>query len=168
MRALLIVLLITGCSIESRSTALDEAHRAAIVDSVSNRLVQFRAAVGTMQPDSITPFYVADTTLRWIEDGVVRYRSRADIAKALIDAQPFMKNPVLRYDHTEITPLAPGVASIVTDFTQKFTTPDGDLAGFAGAIIAVMVHADSGWEFKVGHTSSLPRPVSDSTDRASQ
>lgn len=137
------------------------AHRAAIVDSVEQRLDAFRAAVATMQADSVATFYVGDASLRWIEDGEVRYRSREEIATALREAAPFMRDAQLLYDGTMVTPLAPGVASIVTGFAQKFTTPDGSRAGFAGAITAVMVHTDEGWQFQTGHTSSTGRPRGD-------
>jgi len=152
------LVLLAACAAPEAEPAFTAAHRAAIVDSVSQRLDAFRAAVATMAPDTIAPYYVADSTLRWIEDGVVRYTSRAEIAAALQEAAPFMRDAQLLYDGTTITPLAPGVASIVTGFAQKFTLPDGTRGGFAGAITAVIVHTAEGWQFQTGHTSSAGRP----------
>jgi hypothetical protein len=153
-----LVIGVVACAAPSGEPEFSMAHRAAIVDSVEQRLTAFRATVATMEPDSVSQFYVADSTLRWIEDGVVRYTSRGDIATALREAAPFMHDAQLLYDGTTITPLAPGVASIVTGFAQKFTMPDGTRGGFAGAITAVMVHTAEGWQFQTGHTSSAGRP----------
>lgn len=153
MRRLLPLVFLVGCT--SAAPEFDASHRTAIVDSVAATLDAFRATIATMDADSIASFYVADTTLRWIEDGTIRYRSRDEIATALREAAPFMRNPVLLYDGTVITPLAPGVASVVTGFAQRFTNPAGETGGFAGAITAVMVHRDDRWQFLAGHTSSV-------------
>ncbi|HET9065530.1 MAG TPA: hypothetical protein VFN22_06920 [Gemmatimonadales bacterium] len=149
------VLFLLAMACTPSTPTLDAAHRLAIIDSVETRLTAFRAAVGGMQADSVAQFYLADSTFRWIEDGEVRYHSRAEVATAIRDAAPFMSDASLLYDGTVITPLAPGVASIVTGFAQKFTTPDGQRAGFAGAITAVMVDTPDGWMFQSGHTSSV-------------
>ncbi len=155
MRRGLLLLMLAGCTAaEPEFTA---SHRAAIVDSVEATLDAFSAAVATMDADSIAAFYAADSAFRWIEDGSVRYRSRDDIATALREAAPFMRNVVLLYDGTVVTPLAPGVASLVTGFAQRFTNPAGETGGFAGAITAVMVHREGRWQFLSGHTSSLAR-----------
>lgn len=156
VRPMLLLVVVSAC-VPSAAT-LDDAHRTAIVDSVDARLVEFRAAVGSMQADSVAGFYLGDSTFRWIEDGEVRYRSRAEIATAIREAAPFMSDAELLYDGTVITPLAPGIASVVTGFAQKFTTPDGQRTGFAGAITAVMVHTTEGWVFQSGHTSSTATP----------
>ncbi|MEO8479222.1 MAG: hypothetical protein ABI542_06260, partial [Gemmatimonadota bacterium] len=147
--------LVIAAACTPAAPTLDAAHRAAIIDSVETRLTAFRAAVGGMQADSVAQFYLADSTFRWIEDGEVRYHSRNEIATAIREAAPFMSNAELLYDGTVITPLAPGVASLVTGFAQKFTAPDGQRTGFAGAITAVMVDTPNGWMFQSGHTSSV-------------
>lgn len=151
----LMFLIATACA--STAPTFDAAQQAAIIDSVESRLTAFRAAVGAMQADSVAQFYLADSTFRWIEDGEVRYHSRSEIAAAIRESAPFMSNAELLYDGTVITPLAPGVASVVTGFAQKFTAPDGQLTGFAGAISAVMVDTPDGWMFQSGHTSSVTR-----------
>lgn len=152
----LLLAVVTACT--PAAPTFDAAHRAAMIDSIEARLTAFRAAVGTMQADSVAQFYLGDSTFRWIEDGVVRYRSRAEIATAIREAAPFMSDAELRYDGTEVTPLAPGVASIATGFAQKFTAPDGQRTGFVGAITAVMVNTPAGWVFQSGHTSSVVPP----------
>ena len=51
--------------------------------------------------------------------------------------------------------LAPGVAVVATRFAQKITDSTGVTRGFAGAMSMTLVHADSGWRFLMGHTSSV-------------
>lgn len=156
MRPVLLLAVLAGCA--APGTELTEAHRAAIVDSVASTLAAFRDAVGAMNPDSVASFYVADTTFRWVEEGTIRYRGRGEIAAALREAAPYMHNTVLLHDGTVITPLAPGVASVVTGFAQRFTNQAGETGGFAGALTAVMVHREGRWQFLAGHASSADAP----------
>ena len=58
------------------------------------------------------------------------------------------------YQGTEIMPVAPGVAVVVTGFAQRFTTTEGETGGFAGSITMVMVNRGDRWLFLNGHTSS--------------
>lgn len=156
MRLLIAGLLLTACDRATpERVGLDAPHRSAIIDSVTETLAAFRAAVAVMDVDSVASFYAADSAFRWIEDGELRYRSREAVAAALREAAPYMGNSMLVYDGTVVTPLGPGVASLVTGFAQRFTTPDGVTGGFAGVITAVLVHRHGRWQFLQGHTSSL-------------
>ena len=143
---------ITGCA---RPADLTPSHRAAIIDSVGTMLAAFRAAADSLDPDSVASFYVPDSTFRWIEDGVIRYTSRDEIAAAYRGVVGTVTATRLLYDGTVITPLAPGVAAVVAGFAQQFTMRDGMQGGFAGAITAVVVHRPAGWQFLQGHTSSV-------------
>jgi hypothetical protein len=58
------------------------------------------------------------------------------------------------YADTEITPLAPGVAAVVTRFETRFADSTGADFGFEGSITATLVHRDGYWRFLQGHTSS--------------
>jgi len=158
MTALAVVAVVSGCS---RPTAFTAAHRSAIVDSVNTMLTAFRQAAGSLDPDSVARFYVTDSTFRWIEDGVIRYTSRDQIAAAYRGVVGTVTATRLLYDGTVITPLAPGVASVVTGFAQQFTMRDGLSGGFAGAVTAVVVHRAEGWQFLSGHTSSAGVPRGD-------
>ncbi len=145
---------LAGCATPA-APAFTAAHQAAIVDSVSTMLENFREAVGSLDADSVAQFYVADSTFRWIEDGVVRYTSRDEIAAAFRGLVGMVTATRLLYDGTLITPLAPGVAALSAGFAQQFTMREGMKGGFAGAITAVVVHRDAGWQFLQGHTSAV-------------
>lgn len=148
-----------ACRAPQPSEPLSATHRAAMIDSVDRRLAEFRAAVATMRSDSVIPFYSADADFRWIEDGVVRYTRRDEIAAAIAASAPFMHDVTLQYDGTLITPLAPGIASVTTGFAQKYTAPDGAAHAIVGSITAVMVHSARGWQFASGHTSRAVGPT---------
>ncbi len=154
--AAIVVTCLSGC--EAVAPAFTAEHRAAIVDSVHTMLADFRAAVGTLDGDSVATFYVADSTLRWIEDGTVRYTARAQIAQAFHDFRGAITGSRLLYDGTVVTPLAPGVAVMSSGFAQQFARADGTSGGFAGAVSAVVVHRGDRWLFQSGHTSSAPPP----------
>jgi hypothetical protein len=101
----------------------------------------------------LTPAH-AEAMTDSIEDGVVRYRSRAEVADAIRELAGSVRRTELLMDGTIITPLAPGVAAVTTGFAQKVEDHEGRVGGFAGAISMVLVHREEGWQFQFGHTSS--------------
>lgn len=160
---LLVVALLGACAAPSPPPAatLDAARGEAIRDSVAAMLASWRTAIGALDGDRVAAHYLADTTFRWIEDGVVRYRHRLEVANAIRETAAQVRRTELLLDGTIITPLAPGVAAVVTGFAQKVEDSAGRVGGFAGAITAVVVHTPDGWVFRLGHTSSggAPRPT---------
>jgi len=71
---------------------------------------------------------------------------------------PSLRAMEFTLDNPQVTPLAPGVALVTTVFTQKITDTLGTVTGFAGMLTMTVIHADSGWRFLAGHTSSvIPR-----------
>ena len=160
----LLTALLAACTIESgapdatpaapEAARLTNAHRLAMADSVRQTLDNFVRAVGAMDPDAIATYYADDPDMRWIEDGEIAYRSPREVAQAIRQLSETMASTSLTYDGTEIAPVAPGVAVVVTGFAQQFTTHTGETGGFAGAITAVMVNRGGRWFFLSGHTSS--------------
>ncbi|MEO5799181.1 MAG: nuclear transport factor 2 family protein [Gemmatimonadales bacterium] len=156
-------MVITACRatpVAPPSAVLTPAHSAAITDSVNATLEQFRAAFAARDIDATMRFYADDPRFRWVEDGELRYASKAEVATALRTFVPSLKAIELSYYDPVVTPLAPGVAVVATRFAQKITDSSGVMRGFAGAMSMTLIHGDSGWRFLVGHTSSLvPRPA---------
>jgi len=146
-------LLLAGCT-GPAEPAFDQAARAAVIDSVRATLDDFRAAVATMDAERVASFYVADSTLRWIEDGEIRYRSRDEVVGAFRSMEGEVTAIVLSYDGIQVTPLAPGVASVVTGFAQRITRKGGEEGGFAGATTMVLRSEGGRWRFVSGHVSS--------------
>ncbi len=131
-----------------------------MVDSVTSMLTAWRQAVSARNADLVAKFYADDPGFRWIEDGTVRYTSRQQVAEAYRSLAPSLRSLEFTLDNPQVTPLAPGVALVTTLFTQKVTDSLGAVTGFAGALTLTVVHADTGWRFLAGHTSSvIPRAV---------
>lgn len=131
-----------------------------MVDSVTSMLTAWRQAVSARNADLVAEFYADDPGFRWIEDGTVRYTSRQQVAEAYRSLAPSLRSLEFTLDNPQVTPLAPGVALVTTLFTQKVTDSLGAVTGFAGALTLTVVHADTGWRFLAGHTSSvIPRAV---------
>jgi uncharacterized protein (TIGR02246 family) len=129
-----------------------------VVDSVIAMLTAWREAVGTRNVERVAGFYADDPEFRWIEDGMVRYTSRQQLLEAYRGQMPSLRAMEFTLDNPQVTPLAPGVALVTTVFTQKITDTLGTVTGFAGVLTMTVIHADSGWRFLAGHTSSvIPR-----------
>jgi hypothetical protein len=157
---LLFCLPLGGCAPRASDGAvpLAPAHAAAITDSVRGALTSWRSAIAALDADAVAGHYLADSTFRWLEDGVVRYRDRDEVAAAIRTLKGSIRRTELLLDGTTITPLAPGLAAVTTGFAQKIEDTTGAVGGFAGAISAVMVHRDSAWVFLLGHTSAGAGP----------
>lgn len=133
-------------------------HRRSIVDSVQAMLTGWRDAVNAKDMAKAAAFYSSDPDFRWFEDGELKYRSGREIGDTMKAMAPGFRSLAVTLIAPEITALAPGVAVVTTDFTQKMTDTSGRTVGFAGAISMTVVHGDSGWQFLVGHTSSVLPP----------
>ncbi len=163
-RPFLLLLLLLGCTRPAPSTPMTPDHRAAVVDSVTAMLTAWREAVNSRKADRLAPFYADDPDFRWIEDGSVRYTSPREVIEDYRGLMPTVRAMELTLDNPAVTPLAAGAALVTTVFTQKITDTLGAVTGFAGALTLTVIHADSGWRFLAGHTSSLipratvPRP----------
>lgn len=148
--------LLSACASDSaKPGAMTAEHSAAIRDSVTATLEQYRAAFAARNVDAVLRFYADDPRFRWVEDGELRYESKAAVATALRAFTPSLRSVELSYFDPVVTVLAPGVAVVATRFAQKITDSTGVTRGFAGAMSMTLVHADSGWRFLMGHTSSV-------------
>lgn len=145
--------LVTSAACKEGSGTLSDAHASAIRDSVQALLAEFTTRFAAKEWDSVGRLYAEDTRFRWVEDGVVRYRSAGEVSRALA-AVPASMRITTTYRDTEILPLAPGLASVVTQFQTSFADSAGRGFAFGGAITMTLVHLRDGWRFLGGHTSS--------------
>lgn len=147
----LLMLAAAACAHAPRT--LSATHISAMRDSVQETLGLFRRYSAASQWDSLSRLYVDDARFRWVENGMVRYRSAAEIHQALAALPPNTRIEST-YQDTEIIPIAPGIASVVT----RFQTRIADFS-FGGAITMMLIHRDDGWRILGGHTSApQPRP----------
>lgn len=154
-------MLLAACA-PAPASSFTAAHKAAVVDSVKAMLDAWHAAFAALDFDRVASFYSTDSAFRWIEDGQLRYRSNAAILKEMRAVKPTLKSLDFTLGDLQISPLAPGVAIVTSQFEQKMTDTAGKTFGFAGAMSFTVVHADSGWRFLVGHASIItdrPAPV---------
>lgn len=137
---------------------LSNTHAAAMRDSVQETLTRFRHYSATRQWDSLVTLYANDARFRWAENGVVRYRSPSLIREALSSLSSEMRIETTYHD-TEIIPIEPGAASVVTLFRTRFVGSAGPSFEFGGAITMTLIHQPAGWRILNGHTSSpTPQP----------
>lgn len=139
------------------SVELTPAHRAALTDSVAAVLTEFSRRLNARDFASLLEFYADDPRFRWVEDGAVRYTSRADVGRAFEQARSF---PEIRteYAGTQIEVLSPDVALLFTNFRTSLGA-GADAVRFSGALTATLVRTPMGWRFLSGHSSTLrPRP----------
>lgn len=151
---------VAGCVADpgSAQSAVTPAHAAAMTDSARAALASWREAINALDADRVAAHYLADSTFRWLEDGVVRYRHPLEVANAIRELAGTIRRTELLLDGTTLTPLAPGVVAVTTGFAQKVEDREGRVGGFAGAVSAILVHREDGWVFQLGHTSSGGAP----------
>jgi hypothetical protein len=143
-----------GCRPAEGPRPLTGAQASAIRDSVQATLDAFRRYSAAGQWDSLAALYDDSPDFRWMENGVVQYRSAAQIRQALRRVAPDTRIETEHHD-TEIVPLAPGAAAVATGFHTRFVDPRNP-AGFefGGVITMVLAHRPAGWRIVMGHASS--------------
>jgi ketosteroid isomerase-like protein len=163
--ALAALALAFSAACQAVSRPLTAAHRAAIVDSVQTMLTAWRDAFNGNDFARAAAFYSNDPAFRWFENGELKFRSGSEIGDSMKAEAPGFRSLALSLIEPQITPLAPGVAVVTTNFAQKITDTTGQVIGLAGAITTTVVHGDGGWKFLVGHVS-LVTPSSDTARKA--
>jgi ketosteroid isomerase-like protein len=128
-------------------------HAAAIRDSVQATLDAFRRYSSAGQWDSLAALYADDADFRWMDQGVIQYRSPAQIRQALARIAPGTRSKTTYFD-TKIVALAPGVATVSTIFHTQFTQGGRPGAENGGVLDMTIVHRDDGWKILLGHSSS--------------
>ena len=155
----LVILFLSGCAGAPAGRALTADHRAAIVDSVQAMLHDWSAAFGARDFGRATRYYSRDSAFRWFENAEITYPTAQAITDSIMAMAPRLKEISLTLVDPVITPLAPGVAAVSAEFTQKITDSTG-VTGFAGVMTATVIHADSGWRFLMGHSTLVtPQPA---------
>jgi hypothetical protein len=107
----------------------------------------------------VIQFYAAESSFVWIEDGMVRYRSRTEIRTALQGMLAF-KEIRITLDSPLVVALGPGAAALSATFDQALVDSAGSGVGLVGAMTIGVQHTPSGWKWATGHTSVRrePRP----------
>jgi len=145
------LLLAVSCTGPERP--LSPARTAAIRDSVQAALDGFCRYSAAGQWDSVLTFYADDPQFRWVEEGVVKVRSVDQIRGYFRGLPPGMKIETT-YRELDVTPLAPGAASVVTGFETTLIDSAGQRFSFSGLLTMALVHRAGRWQFLTGHSSS--------------
>ena len=146
---------VLGCTAPSPS--FQAAHRDAIRDSVGTAMAQFARYSSASQWDSLAELYSTSTAFRFLESGVMQYRSQQSVRAGLDDVPPGM-NITTTYQELEIDPVAPGVATVTGLFKTTFADSTGFRFGFEGALSLLWTHEADGWRIRSGHSSApVPR-----------
>ena len=143
---------VLGCEVPAPS--FQGAHRDAIRDSVGAAMTQFARYSSAAQWDSLAELYSASTAFRFLESGVIQYRSQQSVRAGLDDLPPGM-NLTTTYQELEIDPVAPGVAMVTGLFTTTLADSTGFRFGFEGALSLLWTHEADGWRIRSGHSSAL-------------
>jgi len=135
------------------ATRMTAQHAAAIRDSVQTTLDAMRRYSAAGQWDSLSGLYANDPDFRWMEQGVVQYRSPTQIREALARVSRTTRIETSYFD-TRILALAPGVAAVTTTFHTEFVNEGRPAVEFGGVLDVVFVHREGGWRILLGHSSS--------------
>jgi len=139
-------------------TELTDARRAAIADSVRRAFGDFTAALGRGDVGHAIQFYSDDPGFRWVEDGTVRYTTRADIANGLEQLRTYATLS-FRFDEPSIDVVASNVAILTTITETTLSDTSGKSLSFAAALTVTMVRDSSGWRARSGHSSTVRPPT---------
>jgi ketosteroid isomerase-like protein len=148
-------LLLAGCAPRTQA-ALSAGHAGAITDSIRNTLVAYTERLNQADRDSLIRFYADDPRFSWAADGQVATHSVAQV-RAEFDALAGFKRWHVEYKDPAIVPLAPGLASVATEYHMSLADSTGKGVAFSGALTMLWINTPAGWKILGGHSSSPPR-----------
>ncbi len=122
--ALLVLFSALACQ-PADQTAFSEEHAAAVADSVRQALGEYVEHVNARRWDSAISYYANDSRFQWLEDGRVAYGSAEEIRTAIRSLEAMFPSSEMKLSDTRVTPLAPGVAAVTTQFRQTLTDTAG-------------------------------------------
>jgi len=155
--ALTLAVGLTATAVTAAGAAEISAARAtAIRQGVQATLDAFCKLSAAGQWDAVMRLYADDPRFVWVTNGAVVSRSLDEIRKHFAGT-PAGTRVETTYQDTEITPLAPGVATVLTHFETKSTDAKGGGFHFGGLLTMTLVERGDGWKILDGHASSPGR-----------
>ena len=152
--AFLPALWLAACAPKTEPLPAD--HARAISDSVHNTLVAYADRLNAADRDSLIRFYADDPRFSWAADGRVATHAVAQV-RAELDALAGYARWHVEYQNSKIVPLAPGLASMATEYQMSLGDSTGKGVAFNGALTMLWIHTPAGWKILAGHSSSPPR-----------
>jgi ketosteroid isomerase-like protein len=120
---------------------------------VQATLDAYRTLGAAGQWDALLRLDADDPRFRWVANGVVEARSAADLRKYFQALSPGVRVET-SYQDTEITPLSPDLAYVVTLFQTRLVDPNSKGFGFGGILTMTFLRRPDGWKILNGHSSS--------------
>lgn len=103
----------------------------------------------------VLTFYADDPRFEWIEDGEVRYPTKAALAPSFEAMRGTGSTIVFKTEPPHVAVLAPDVVALRTTFETTIVDKAGTLFTFGGLLTIDVIKTKDGWKFLRGHTSSL-------------
>lgn len=113
-------------------------------------------AVNALDVDSAGTFYSGAGDFKWLEEGVIRYRSARESRESLAGLAQMASSATLALSDLTVTALGPEAAVATCHFVQEIGMEGGAGFSFSGAMTIVLRKEDGRWLFVSGHTSSSP------------
>jgi hypothetical protein len=151
---IVLVGVVAGSPLHAQS--IPPARDAAIRLGVQAALDAYRERAAAGQWDALLRLYADDPQFHWVSNGTIVATSFDDIRKHF-RGQPAGSRIEQTYHDTEITPLGPDIAEVMTRFETKLVDPAGGGFGFGGILTMILVQRGSpaeGWQILSGHSSS--------------
>ncbi len=126
---------------------------AAVRQGVQATLDAYRTLAAAGQWDALMRLHADDPRFRWVANGAVEARAVGDIRKSFEALSPGVRVET-SYQNTEITPLSPDLAYVVTSFQTRLVDPNSKGFSFGGILTMTFLRRPDGWKILNGHSSS--------------
>ena len=99
--------------------------------------------------------YADDPGFYWVEAGRMTYESKDDLRAAFNEFYTMVESFAYESKNTRITVLSATQAVITTEFDQTIGMTGNQTLTLRGVLTAVLKKGPSGWQFLIGHTTTL-------------
>jgi ketosteroid isomerase-like protein len=102
--------------------------------------------------DGALRYYADDPRFSWVEDGKVRYTTRAQVAQAFAQLKQ-MGTAKFEYGPLTITPGSSDAATLSTSYKTTIGSAGKEFS-FGGTMTIDLVRTNDGWQFLTGNTTT--------------
>ena len=138
---------VTGCNNSS-------SNKSEQINEIRKAFAEYESLLNSGNYEKLLNFYADDPRFLFMEDGQVKYSSSNEIKNALDQLAQFGPGN-FEYEEPDIILLCSGVAMLSTTFKTTFGKVGKGGFSFSGALTATLIKSDLGWQFLVGHSSTL-------------
>ena len=159
MRILTVLMALGGLALTLTGAWAERPLQADVERGVTQFLADYAAKINAGELRATLDLYADDPRFYWVEAGRRTYESKAELSAAFDEFYPLVESIAFEAKNTRITALSATQAVVTTEFDQSITMVGNQSFSLSGVLTVVLEKGDAGWQFLIGHTTTLEQSM---------